>query len=51
MARSITSGKYSVPKEINAQKPSDIECFIKVVYSGSQKVESSNGRFDIILFL
>ena len=41
MARPITSGKYSVPKEIDALKPSDIDCFVKVVYTGSQNVGSS----------
>lgn len=41
MARPITNGKYSVPKEIDALKPSDIDCFVKVIYSGSQNVGSS----------
>ena len=41
MARPITSGKYAVPKEIDALKPLDIECFVKVVYTASQKVGSS----------
>ena len=41
MPRPIKSGKYSVPKEIDAQKPSDVDCFVKVVNTNSRNVGSS----------
>ena len=36
MARPSTTGKYSVPKDIDVLKPSDIDCFVKVVYTSSR---------------
>ena len=37
MPRPTTNGKYTVPKEIAALKPSDVNCFIKVIYAGTAK--------------
>ena len=36
MARPALSGKYAVPKEIEELKPSDVDCFVKVVYTTSR---------------
>ena len=36
MARPASNGRYVVPKEIEALKPSDTDCFVKVVYSSSK---------------
>ena len=44
MSRPVTSGKYAVPKEIDDLKPSDMDCFVKVVYTGSQ-ITGSNKHF------
>ena len=38
MRRPATSGKYAVPKEINALKPADVDCFVKVIHANSQTV-------------
>lgn len=38
MPRPVTSGKYAVPKEVDDLKPSDMDCFVKVVYTNSQVV-------------
>ena len=35
MPRPVTSGKYAVPKEVDDLKPSDMDCFVKVVYTNS----------------
>ncbi len=38
MARHASNGKYAVPKEIDVLKPSDIDCFVKVVYTNSKTI-------------
>lgn len=40
MARHASNGQYAVPKEIDALKPSDIDCFVKVVYTSSKTIGS-----------
>ena len=40
MARKASNGKYAVPKEIDALKPADLDCFVKVIYSQSKTIGS-----------
>lgn len=41
MARPSVSGRYAVPKEIDELKPSNIDCFVKVVYTHSSTTGSN----------
>lgn len=36
MARPALNGRFAVPREIDALKPSDLDCFVKVVYTNSR---------------
>ena len=36
MARPVSNGRFAVPREIDALKPSALDCFVKVVYTNSQ---------------
>ncbi len=48
MARPALNGKYAVPKEVEALKPSDVDCFVKVVYTYS-KIMGSMKHFYVYL--